>query len=146
MTTLTGTYGALGVQPKYVEKGMFAVVMTYDNGLGKAAAATISAGDTIIMGKLANGVTILDGYFIQTEGDTGSVSIGIDSETNFRASASTSSSEKIAFTTFPSLPMMISLSDDTVVRYRTVKIGVDADYTTTTQFKIVLYCQADGQN
>lgn len=145
MSTLTGSYAAASAVPRVREAGVFPVVLTYDNGKGAAAATTISAGDTILMGKIATGVTVLDGYFVQTEGDTGSVSVGIESETNWLASGSTSTGEvrKFVAATGGVLPFTVSVSDDAVVRYQTVRVGVDADYTTTTVFKVVLFCTTD---
>lgn len=145
MATLTGSYAAAGVPPRVVHNGLFTVVFSYDNGIAAAAASTISAGDTILMGKVATGVTIIDGYVIQTLGDTGSISVGIESETNLIASGSTSAGAAIRFLTSTGaiLPYTASVSDDATVRFQTIRIGVDADYTTTTQFKVVLFCTAD---
>lgn len=147
MATLTSNYAtaAGGIQPKGVHAGTFSVVFSYDNGIGLAAAKTLSTGDTILMGRIATGVTILDGYFIQSVGDTGSSSVGIDgSVVDLMASQSTSGGEMVRLGIVTnSLPRTISVSDAATLRYATVKIGVDADYTTTTQFKIVLHCARD---
>lgn len=145
MATLTGTQAAYTATPRSHATGVFSVVFSYDNGIAASAAATLSAGDTILMGKIGHGVTILDGYLIQVLGDTGSASLGIATETDLLASGSTSAGAIIRLGTGTGniIPYTVSVSDDATVRYGTIRVGVDADFTTTTQFKVVLFCTSD---
>jgi len=105
---------------------------------------TVSNGDTILMGKIPHGATIVDLYLVHGagEGDTGSVSVGIDDAVDdIIASQSTSPGAVIRWD--HGLPYTVSVSDDATVRYHILKIGVDSDYTATNTFKIVATCISD---
>jgi len=145
MTTLTGSLAAAtGPSPKGLHSGAWTAVFEYNTGIGKAAASTISNGDVILMGKIPHGATITDLYVIQVagNGDTGSISVGIDDAVDdIVASQSTSSGAVIRWD--HGLPYTVSVSDDATVRYQILKIGVDADYTATTQFKVVVTATND---
>lgn len=136
MATLTGTACASGVSPRSVVPGTFNVSFAY------TASTTVSAGDVILLGKIPHGVTVLDGWLKQEGGDTGSVSLGIDDAVDDLAiSQSTSAGAVIRLD--HGIPYTVSVSDDATIRYHVVKIGVDADYTTTTTFRVMLLCTTD---
>lgn len=140
MATLTGTACASGVMPRAVTPGVFTVSFAYKNS--DRGQVTVSAGDVILLGKIPHGVTILDGWMKQEGGDTGSASLGIDDAVDdLIASASTSDGAVIRLD--HGIPYTVSVSDDATIRYHIVKVGVDADYSTTTVFRVSLLCTTD---
>ena len=140
MATLTGTACASGVQPRGVTPGNWTVSFAYKNS--DRGQVTISAGDVILLGKIPHGATIVDGYVIQSGGDTGSISVGIDDAVDDLV-ASQSTSDGALIRLDHGIPYTVSVSDDATIRYHVVKIGVDADYSTTTVFRVVLNCTYD---
>jgi len=141
MATLTGTACASGVQPRAVRPGTWNVSFAYRSS--ERGQASISDGDVILMGKIPHGATVIDGYVIQSGGDTGSISVGIDdSVADLAVSQSTSDGLVIRFTN--GIPYTVSVSDDATIRYHIVKVGVDSDFSTTTSFKVVLTCTTDA--
>ena len=136
MATLTGTACAIGVQPRNPVPGNFTVNFAYN------ATSTISAGDVILMGKIAHGVTIVNGYLIQEVGDTGSASLGIDDAVDdLITSGSTSAGALIRLD--HGIPYKVSVSDDATIRYHIVKVGVDSDFTGSSTFRVILECTSD---
>ena len=67
--------------------------------------------------------------------------MGIDSTTNLLASISSSAGEMIRLN--KGLPYTVSVSDDAVVRFQTVRLATGADFTTSARFKVVLFCTSD---
>jgi len=141
MATLTGTACASGVQPRSIRPGTWNVAFSYTSS--QRGQASISAGDVILMGKIPHGATVIDGYLIQSGGDTGSLSIGIDDAVDDLA-VSQSTSDGLVVRLDHGIPYTVSVSDDATIRYHIVKLGIDADYSTTTTFKVVLTCTTDA--
>lgn len=61
------------VSPRALHAGVFPVVLTF------TSTSTVSAGDTVLMGKIGHGVTILDGYIqtITAANETNDLGVGI---------------------------------------------------------------------
>lgn len=135
MATYTASSAQTTAVPRQLAKGTWTCVFGYNN------AATLSATDVILMGKIPHGATIVDGYVIQEAADTGLISVGIDSTTNLLASISSSAGEMIRLN--KGLPYTVSVSDDAVVRFQTVRLATGADFTTSARFKVVLLCTSD---
>ena len=138
MATLTGSMAASTVVPRG-GIGLFNIVLTH------TSTGTISAGDTVLLGKIATGITILDGY-ITTESaatETNDLGVGIGASlVNLLAQTSSSTGALVRFAG-PGLPYTVSVSDDAAVRFEYVKVNFDGEFSTTAQIKLVLFCTCD---
>ena len=72
MATLTASAATAGAPARFDGCGA-----TWAMAFNYTATSTLSNGDVVLMGKIAHGTTVLDGYVVQTDGDTGLLSAGI---------------------------------------------------------------------
>lgn len=134
MATLTASAATSGAAVRAYPSGK-----TWSMAFRYTASSTLSNGDVILMGKVGHGTTILDGYVVQTDGDTGQLSAGIATVDGLALSQSCSAGNLIRFTN--GLPYTVSMSDAATIRYDYVRLALDSDFTVSAKFAVVLHCQ-----
>lgn len=137
MATLTASAATAGAPARLDGCGA-----TWAMAFNYTATSTLSNGDVVLMGKIAHGTTVLDGYVVQTDGDTGLLSAGITAVDSLLASTSVSAGNLVRFTN--GLPYTVSVSDAATIRHEYVRIALDADFTASAKFAVVLFCKAKG--
>lgn len=118
--TLTST--AYGAQPKVNVSGVDSVSFNYTSAAGVTFCASANA--TIILGpRIPAGSTILDiAGFVSSGAATAPVDVGIEASLSKFASQLTAGAQARATKT--TLPYKVTVSDDAVAQYKTVKFGI----------------------
>ena len=127
MATVTGTFAT--ATPRLSHEGV-----TVARGQYTAGGVTVSVSDTILMVKVPNGATIIDGYIGGTAGSGAIVfEIGVAGTDNNLASALTlSATAQVARFNAGGLPVKVSLSDDAVPQWTWVMATVASGSACTT--------------
>lgn len=120
--TLTST--AFSATPRTVHEGVYSVSFDYTSPSGAGNSLSASANSTVILGpKIQNGTWILGVIGSHSSGAaTMPVDIGVDSTLSVLASQKAQGTNAIA--AGANVPYKISLSDDAVVQYSVLKLGV----------------------
>lgn len=112
MATVTGSFAT--ANPRLAYEGV-----TTARGQYTANGVTVSVSDTILMVKVPNGATIIDGYISGTAGSGGIVfEIGVaGTDNNLAAALTLSATAQLVRFNAGGLPVKVSLSDDAVPQW-----------------------------
>lgn len=107
MATQVASLAAAGVPARYQEKGVFAVVSTYE-------ASSTASGDVIQMCKVQSGVTVIDAFLVfdDLSGGTTTLAVG-DGDTTDRFIAATTASSGAGSARMTKFPYTYA-ADDTI--------------------------------
>jgi hypothetical protein len=140
MATVTGTFA--NASPRLSYEGM-----TVARGQYTANGVTVSVSDTILMVKVPNGATIIDGYISGTAGSGAIVfEIGVaGTDNNLAAALTLSATAQLGRFNNGGLPYKVSLSDDAVPQWSWVTATVaSGSACTTASINLVVKYTAPG--
>lgn len=140
MATVTGSFAT--ATPRLSYEGV-----TVARGQYTAGGVTASVSDTILLVKVPNGATIIDGYLTGTTGSDSLIfEVGVaGTDNNLAAGLTLSATAQLARFNAGGLPVKVSLSDDAVPQWAWVFATVaSGSATATASINLVVKYAAPG--